>query len=147
MRILKTIVLLLVLGGSLYSFQRYKGSDVITASQMRAYLSFIASDELEGRLTPSRGLDIAAKFIATNLTNWGFKPAGDDGSFFQKISIIRTKADTSDTWLEINGQKFQYGVDFLCNSIPGTVGPAPIVYIGHSSWSRRRTSTRSRAST
>jgi len=42
-------------------------------AQMRAYLSFIASDEMEGRDTPSRGLDTTAKFIAMNLTRWGFK--------------------------------------------------------------------------
>ena len=49
----------------------------ITAAQMRDYLTFIASDEMEGRDTPSRGLDTTAKFIAMNLSRWGFKPAGD----------------------------------------------------------------------
>ncbi len=49
-----------------------RGVDQITAAQMRAYLSFIASDEMEGRDTPSRGLDTTAKFIAMNLTRWGF---------------------------------------------------------------------------
>jgi hypothetical protein len=40
----------------------------ITAEQLKDYLDFIASDELEGRDTPSRGPDIAAKFIALNLS-------------------------------------------------------------------------------
>jgi hypothetical protein len=55
--------------------------DTITANQIRDYLTFISSDEMEGRDTPSRGLDITAKFLATNLARWGFKPAGDEGSF------------------------------------------------------------------
>ena len=132
MRACGILLLLLVASSSLFAFQgKPRGIEVITANQMRAYLSFIASDELEGRLTPSRGLDIAAKFLATNLTNWGFKPAGDNGTYFQKISILRTKIDTSDTWLEINGQKFQYGVDFLCNINSGSISAAPLVYIGH----------------
>ena len=59
--------------------------DSISASQLRNYLTFIASDEMEGRDTPSRGLDTTAKFLAMNLANWGFKPAGDNGSFFQHI--------------------------------------------------------------
>ena len=38
---------------------------------MRDYLTFLASDELEGRDTPSRGLDIAARFLATQLSRFG----------------------------------------------------------------------------
>ena len=60
--------------------------DTISAAQLRSYLSFIASDEMEGRDTPSRGLDTTAKFIGMNLSRWGFKPAGDNGTFYQKIS-------------------------------------------------------------
>src|SRR5690242_18506013 len=45
----------------------------ITAEQLKGFLTFLASDELEGRDTPSRGLDTAAKFVAFNLSRWGFK--------------------------------------------------------------------------
>ena len=58
-----------------------RGIDTIAANQIRDYLTFIASDEMEGRDTPSRGLDTTAKFLAMNLDRWGFKPAGDEGSF------------------------------------------------------------------
>src|SRR5260370_16895268 len=66
-----------------------RGVDTISAAQLKNYLSFIASDEMEGRDTPSRGLDTTAKFIAMNLERWGFKPAGDDGTFFQRITLRR----------------------------------------------------------
>src|SRR5688572_32357632 len=66
-----------------------RGVDTISANQIKDYLTFIASDEMEGRDTPSRGLDTTAKFLALNLTRWGFKPAGDTGSFFQKIDLLR----------------------------------------------------------
>jgi len=66
-----------------------RGVDTISATQIRDYLTFIASDEMEGRDTPSRGLDTTAKFIAMNLTRWGFKPAGDNGSYFQRIDLRR----------------------------------------------------------
>ena len=46
---------------------RYGNTDGITAAQMKNYLEFIASDELEGRDTPSRGLDIAAMYIASTI--------------------------------------------------------------------------------
>src|SRR5271165_4882257 len=38
--------------------------DRISAQSMRGNLSFLASDALEGRATPSPGLNIAAEFIA-----------------------------------------------------------------------------------
>jgi hypothetical protein len=53
----------------------------ISAASMRGNLSFLASDALEGRGTPSRGLDIAAEFIASQFRAAGLEPLGDDGYF------------------------------------------------------------------
>jgi Peptidase family M28 len=106
-----------------------RGVDTITAAQLRTYLSFIASDEMEGRDTPSRGLDTVAKFIALNLTRWGFKPAGDDGTFLQKIALRRDQIDPAKTIAEINGQKFMVGDDFLPNTVTATM-TGPLVYVG-----------------
>src|SRR6266851_3197330 len=86
-----------------------RGVNTIAAAQLRSYLSFIASDEMEGRDTPSRGLDTTAKFIAMNLGRWGFKPAGDDGSFFQHIALRRNVDDNDGTSATINGEKFSAG--------------------------------------
>lgn len=61
-----------------------KAAETITADLLKDYLYYVASDEMEGRDTPSRGLDLTAKFIALNLKHWGFKPAGDDGTFCRK---------------------------------------------------------------
>src|SRR5262249_48318550 len=55
--------------------------DRISADSMRGHLSFIASDLLEGRYTPSRGLDIAAEYIAAQFRRAGLEPVGDDGYF------------------------------------------------------------------
>ena len=90
---------------------KYKGAEIITAAQLKDYLTFIASDELEGRDTPSRGLDIAAKFIATHLSRWGFKPAGGEGSYFQRFALLKTTVDSVQSVIEINGQRFKHGVD------------------------------------
>src|SRR5712691_3574340 len=107
-----------------------RGGDTISAAQLRDYLYFIASDEMEGRDTPSRGLDTVAKFIAMNLDRWGFKPAGDDGTFFQHIVLRRDQLDPLKSIVEINGQKFSFGEDFLPNAVPATIS-APLVYVGN----------------
>lgn len=107
-----------------------RGVDTISAAQLNSYLSFIASDEMEGRDTPSRGLDTTAKFIAFNLGRWGFKPAGDNGTFFQKIALRRDTLECSKSTSEINGQKFSCGEDFIPNVVGATFS-APLVYVGH----------------
>jgi len=53
----------------------------ISASSLRGHVSFLASDLLEGRDTPSRGLDIAAEYIAAQFRRICREPAGDDGYF------------------------------------------------------------------
>ena len=83
----------------------------VTAKQMSDYLHFVASDAMEGRDTPSRGLDTVAEFIKMNLSKWGFKPAGDNGTYFQKIALVSETADPTLTKVSIDGQAFTFGDD------------------------------------
>lgn len=61
--------------------------DLITQARLKAHLEFVAHDLLEGRDTPSRGLDIACHYVATQLKLMGAKPAGDKGTYFQKVDL------------------------------------------------------------
>jgi hypothetical protein len=99
--------------GAPVSTASQRGIDTITGSQIRDYLTFIASDEMEGRDTPSRGLDITAKFLAMNLARWGFKPAGDEGTFFQRIDLRRDRIDVAQSRLELNGRVLSAGTDYI----------------------------------
>src|SRR5690349_4402556 len=58
-----------------------EGLDRISADSLRGHLSFLASDLLGGRATPSKGLDIAAEYIAAQFRRAGLEPIGDDGYF------------------------------------------------------------------
>lgn len=89
-----------------------KMAEAITAEQLKDYLYFVASDEMGGRDTPSRGLDITAKFLALNLSRWGFKPAGDDGTFFQKMWVVSNSVDADKTTLAVAGKSLGYMKDF-----------------------------------
>ncbi len=64
----------------------------ITADSLRANLTYLASDELEGRATPSRGLDKAADYIADQFKKAKLQPV--DGSFFQTAAV----ADLPGNW-------------------------------------------------
>src|SRR5882762_4576246 len=58
----------------------------VSANSLRGHLSFIASDLLEGRGTPSRGLDLAAEYIAAQFRRAGLEPVGKDG-YFQTVTV------------------------------------------------------------
>lgn len=107
-----------------------RGVDTISAAQIRDYLTFIASDEMEGRDTPSRGLDTTAKFLAMNLSRWGFKPGGDNGSFLQRIDLRRDRIDGAQSKVEFNGRALTYGTDYLPASGSGDVS-GPLVFAGN----------------
>ncbi len=60
--------------------------NAITAGNLRGDLSFLASDTLQGRYTPSPGLDVAAEFIASQFRAAGLEPGGPD--FFQIAEMV-----------------------------------------------------------
>jgi Zn-dependent M28 family amino/carboxypeptidase len=112
------------------SLATQRGVDNITRAQIRDYLSFIASDVLEGRDTPSRGLDTAAHFLAMNMSRWGLKPAGDDGTFFQKIALSRTAVDKSETRVQMNNQTLALGDDYIPLARTAEVPASQLVFAG-----------------
>ena len=112
------------------SINAQRGVDTIAAAQLRDYLTFIASDEMEGRDTPSRGLDTTAKFLAMSLARWGLKPAGDNGTFFQRIELRRNRADQDQTKVEYNGRALTAGTDFLPAGGSGNVSGS-LVFAGN----------------
>ncbi|HEY7911043.1 MAG TPA: M28 family peptidase [Blastocatellia bacterium] len=64
----------------------------ISADSLRGHLSFIASDAMAGRNTPSPELDMAAHYIAAQFRRAGLEPAGDDG-YFQTASWKLARQD------------------------------------------------------
>jgi hypothetical protein len=112
------------------SFARgQKQAETIQADWLKDYLSYVASDEMEGRDTPSRGLDLTAKFIALHLKQWGVKPAGDDGTYFQRIALRRLTINPAETVIEFGDQKLKFGESFLASQRAGKITDAPLVFI------------------
>jgi hypothetical protein len=59
----------------------------ISENSLRGNLSFLASDLLEGRDTPSRGLDLAAEYIAAQFRRAGLEPAVGGSGYFQDAMV------------------------------------------------------------
>jgi Zn-dependent M28 family amino/carboxypeptidase len=60
----------------------------IDAERIRAHVRFLSHDLLEGRGTGQRGGDIAAEYIATQFALNGLKPAGDNGTYMQRVPMV-----------------------------------------------------------
>src|ERR1700736_5248782 len=60
----------------------------IDAERIRAHVRFLSHDLLEGRGTGQRGGDIAAEYIATQFAEYGLKPAGDGGTYMQRVALV-----------------------------------------------------------
>src|SRR5580658_9748727 len=70
--------------------------ETITPEHIRWHVRYLSHDLLEGRGTGQRGGDIAAEYIATQFAEYGLKPAGDHGTYMQKVPLvgIATLAET-----------------------------------------------------
>jgi Zn-dependent M28 family amino/carboxypeptidase len=60
----------------------------LSAERIREHDRFLASDLLEGRGVGTRGGDLATEYIATQFALAGAKPAGENGTYFQKVPLV-----------------------------------------------------------
>ncbi len=110
----------------------------IDSEKIRAHVKFLASDLLEGRGTGQRGGDIAAEYIATQFALYGLKPAGDNGSYLQKVPMmgILTLDDSTYSLLPDKGQpmNLRNRDDIVAMDETGQTSDevdAPIVWMGY----------------
>lgn len=82
-RIFTIIVLTLIISATVINAQVSKGAETIKASDLHKHIAFLASDEMNGRNTPSPGLDTAAAYIAREFKKYGLKQV--KGSYFQIV--------------------------------------------------------------
>jgi hypothetical protein len=59
-----------------------------SAERIKAHVTFLADDLLEGREAGTRGYDIAARYIAAQFAALGVKPGGDSGGYFQRVDLL-----------------------------------------------------------
>jgi Zn-dependent M28 family amino/carboxypeptidase len=74
----------------------FAAMQTINPEHIRWHVRYLSHDLLEGRGTGQRGGDIAAEYIATQFAEYGLKPAGENGSYLQKVPLvgITTLAET-----------------------------------------------------
>src|SRR5450631_673042 len=111
----------------------------IDPEKIRAHVRFLSDDLLEGRGPGLRGAEIAAQYIATQFALSGLKPAGENGTWFQKVPLmaVHTIEDKTTFSLEPkNGAAIplKYGEDYVTKDETGDTSAdidAPIVFVGY----------------
>jgi Peptidase family M28 len=73
------------------------GPASIKSSDLKEWLSFIASDDTQGRAIFSEGLGLAAAYISDHLRVWGVKPGGDHSSYLQTVRVLGVKSTSHST--------------------------------------------------
>jgi Zn-dependent M28 family amino/carboxypeptidase len=111
-----TIIVLAVTAISQRTARNASGSSQISESALRAHIKFLSDDRLEGRGTGARGGELAALYAAEQFEGMGLKGAGQNGSFWQPVSLVGVKADPK-TELRVTGasgsEAYKFADDFV----------------------------------
>ena len=106
-------------------------AETITAADLLRDITYLASDELAGRATPSPGQDLAASYVEKALREAGIRPFGDNGTYRQHYVVTRATLKPQETTLAIGARSLAYGSDFvLTNFLTPGVSTGGVVYVG-----------------
>ena len=134
-RVLCLLVLALGLVVPLARTQDVKEDPVL--ERMRKDITYLASDECEGRGVGTKGLDKAADYIAAEFKKAGLKPGGVDGTYFQPFPFATNAQLDGDSTLVLQGPgdkkiALQQGSDFqVMGTSAGVKLSAPVVFVGY----------------
>ncbi|UCF36373.1 MAG: hypothetical protein JSU96_16350, partial [Acidobacteriota bacterium] len=109
----------------------------ITAQEMKSTIQFLAADEFEGRDALSQANRIAGLYLAHQLDLMGLEPAGDDGTFFQKFTLIQSSLGTGnrmsfDTPNSLDQKELLFGDEFYPATLSASgKASGPLVFAGY----------------
>ena len=105
---------------------------------IRAHMSFLADDLLEGRGTGTRGYQLAALYVQTQFQEMGLKPAGDHGGYLQNVRFRSIEFSREQSWLKLNYAGSEKTLvmeqDYLMRGDPvstNTTAQAPLIFVGY----------------
>src|SRR5438477_10729569 len=130
-QVLAIVGLLLLLGN------QAPAANEAVEERMRKDITFLASDECEGRGVTTKGIQLAADFIAKRFQQAGLKPAGAEGSYFQPFVMRGSAKLGSPNTLVLRGPlgqqiELQQGEDFQVLGLSGSAKlTVPLVFAGY----------------
>ena len=109
----------------------------ISSQRIREHTKALSADRMEGRGVGQRGGDLATEYIANQLSLAGAKPAGDNGTYFQKVPLVGVETQPESTlnaavWGK--GLELKWGEDFIGVNMmqrPNARFEGDAVFVGH----------------
>jgi len=112
-----------------------EGLAAILPDTMFAHVAYMASDEMQGRNTPSPELEICSQFIANYFKYCGLKPVEKANGYFQEVPLLKTRlGETQKFSLIVDGTETAYEIkkDFVpINLTANREVTAPVVFAGY----------------
>lgn len=87
--------------------------DLIRKSDFEQQIQYLASDALEGRGSATQGERLAGDYIAKHFQEFGLKPAGEEGTYFQSFEVVTGHKYYPDNRLalQFNGIPSRFEID------------------------------------
>lgn len=93
--------------------QKLKKADKVIIAGLQKHITFLASDDLEGRRAGSEGEKKASNYIIDEFTKAGIEAKGEDGTFLQAFEINDGRAVNPSSHFIINGNDLELSKDFF----------------------------------
>jgi Zn-dependent M28 family amino/carboxypeptidase len=109
----------------------------LSAERIRIHTRFLSSDLMEGRGVGVRGGQLATEYIATQFALAGAKPAGDNGTWYQRVPLVGVETAPAAQLSASSAGKtvsFRWLDDWVGNSMEQaaeTRFDAEAVFVGH----------------
>ncbi len=127
---------LLLVAWATYPLLQAQDANPIEA-RMRKDITYLASDECEGRGVGTKGLELAAEYVAKQFAASGLKPGGVNGGWFQPFPFVSSSELDGASTLSLKGPagqtiELKQGADYqLFGLSGGGKVSAPLVFVGY----------------
>jgi Zn-dependent M28 family amino/carboxypeptidase len=107
------------------------------AERIRSDVKYLSSDRLEGRGVGTRGEELTVEYISGVFRKAGLQPAGERGSFYQNVPLLRVVTEPTTTLSAVRGEhiiNFRLEEEFAGQSRsqkPEEDFDAEVVFVGH----------------
>jgi Zn-dependent M28 family amino/carboxypeptidase len=117
-----------------------RGMKMFSADALEAHDKFLASDLLEGRGPGTRGGELAAQYIAAQFEAYGLLPAGDNGTYYQRVPLLGVSMDPAKTSLSFTKEggptagPLKHRDEFVASDqsqSPSSTINSDLVFVGH----------------
>ena len=135
----RTTVLAAILVAAAFTAASARTEPEFSADRIKAHVTFLADDLLEGREAGTRGHEIAARYVASQFALLGLKPGGQNGTYFEPVELLESSLTGPSPTLTLTRAGgtpvvLRHGSEVAVQG-PTAGGPvrlrAPLVFVGY----------------